>query len=163
MKHVLIILSIGVFFLNCDVQPDPVSFSDEALNATFINSEGESVNFKSILETHKGKTILIDVWASWCRDCLVGFPGLKALQNDYDEVAYVFLSMDKTQESWKNGIKKYNIKGDHYFMLSGWDSAFSKAIDLDWVPRYMVIDTKGAIKLYRAIKIDDPKIREHLK
>ena len=163
MKHIIIALFVGVFFINCEAQPDPVVFSEEALNDTFMTFEGESVGLKSILEAHKGKTILIDVWASWCRDCIVGMPNLKALQKEYDDVAYVFLSMDKTQKSWKNAIKKYDIDGAHYFMPSGWDSAFSKSIDLDWVPRYMVVDKEGRIKLFRAIKADDPILKEHLK
>jgi len=163
MKHIIIALWVGVFFFNCEAQPDPTSFSEEALKDTFVNSEGEAVRFKSILETYKGKTILIDVWASWCRDCIVGLPNLKAIQKEYDEVVYLFLSMDKTQKSWKNGIKKYDIEGVHYYMASGWDSAFSKSIDLDWVPRYMIVDGEGNIKLFRAIKASDPKIKEHLK
>lgn len=33
-----------------------------------------------ILEAHKGKTVVVNVWASWCKDCIVGLPNLKALQ-----------------------------------------------------------------------------------
>lgn len=152
-----------MFLLSCEAQPTPTSFSEDALNDVFINAEGESVSFKSILETYKGKTVLIDVWASWCRDCIVGLPNLKALQSEFTEVSYVFLSMDKTQKSWKNGIKKYDINGEHYFMPSGWDSPFSDFVDLDWVPRYMVVDAEGRITLFRAIKANDPKIKEQLK
>ena len=48
-------------------------------------------------------------------------------------------------------------------MSSGWKGPFAKAIDLDWIPRYMVIDTTGEISLYRAIAIDDYRIEEALK
>lgn len=157
------ILFISLFLLSCQSQPEPTRFSEDALNDVFINSEGESVNLKSILDTYKGKTVLIDVWASWCRDCIIGLPNLKALQSEYTEVTYVFLSMDKTQKSWKNGIKKYDITGEHYFMPSGWDGPFSDFVDLDWVPRYMVVDAEGRITLFRAIKANDPNIKEQLK
>jgi len=163
VKQIIQILIFSIALVSCQTQPDPVRFSEETLNDSFINTEGASVSLKSILEINKGRTILIDVWASWCRDCIVGLPNLRALQTEYKDVAYVFLSMDKTQESWKNGIKKYEIVGEHYFMPSGWDSAFSDFVDLDWVPRYMVIDTEGNIKLFRAIKVNDSKIKEHLK
>jgi thiol-disulfide isomerase/thioredoxin len=148
---------------NCEAQPEPESFSEEALNAVFVNQDGENVNLKSILETHKGKTILLDIWASWCRDCIVGLPDLKELQKENTDITYLFLSMDKTQKSWKNGIKKYDIVGEHYFMPSGWDGPFSDFVDLDWVPRYMVIDNESNIKLFRAIKANDPKIKTYLK
>lgn len=162
MKKLLIFFSACLFFTSCKAQPEPTTFSVDALNDTFINFEGESVSLKSILEGHKGKTVLIDVWASWCRDCIVGLPNLKAIQNEYTEVVYLFLSMDKTQKSWKNAIKKHDIEGEHYFMPSGWESPFTEFVDLDWVPRYMIIDTEGTIKLFRAIKASDPKIKEHL-
>ena len=163
MRQLITILLISFFFLSCEAQPEPTTFSEDALNDTFINFEGESVSLKSILEAHKGKTVLIDVWASWCRDCIVGLPNLKAIQNEYTDVVYLFLSMDKTQKSWKNAIKKYDIVGEHFFMPSGWDSPFTEFVDLDWVPRYMIINTDGTIKLFSAIKASDPKLKEHLK
>ena len=163
MKKLLILFCLSIFFFNCEAQPEPTKFSESALNDSFINFEGESKTLKSILDAHKGTTVLIDVWASWCRDCIVGLPNLKTLQKDYQDVVYVFLSMDKTQKSWKNAIKKYGIEGEHYFMPSGWDGPFSDFVDLDWVPRYMIIDAEGNIKLFRAVKASDPKIIEHLK
>jgi thiol-disulfide isomerase/thioredoxin len=163
MKKTIQIILICLCIISCEAQPEPKSFSEDALNAVFVNREGENETLKSILETYKGKTVLIDIWASWCRDCIVGMPDLKALQSQYTDVSYLFLSMDKTQESWNNGIKKYNIIGEHYFMPSGWDGPFSDFVDLDWVPRYMVIDSESNIKLFRAIKANDPKIKEHLK
>ncbi|OUR96029.1 redoxin [Flavobacteriales bacterium 33_180_T64] len=163
MKKIYTLILLCSFFLSCEAQPGPTTFSEKALNDAFVNLEGESVSFKSILEAYKGQTILIDVWASWCRDCIVGLPNLKALQEEHKDVVYVFLSMDKSQKSWRNGIKKYEITGEHYFMPSGWKSDFSDFADLDWVPRYMVVGADGKIKLFRAIKANDPKIKEQLK
>lgn len=40
---------------------------------------------------------------------------------------------------------------------------FGKAIDLDWIPRYIVIDKKGKIAIYRAIETDFDKINATLK
>ncbi|WP_204345524.1 TlpA family protein disulfide reductase [Psychroserpens algicola] len=163
MKNSIIVLLIAIFMLSCKAQPDPTRFSEDALNDTFVNLEGESVSLKTILNKHKGETIVIDIWASWCRDCIVGMPNLKALQNEYADATYLFISMDKSQKSWKNGIEKYNITGEHYFMPKGWKSQFSKSIDLDWVPRYMVINAEGQIALFRAIKAEDSTLKNHLK
>ena len=38
--------------------------------------------FQNILLKHQGKKILIDIWASWCRDCVVTLPELKKLQQE---------------------------------------------------------------------------------
>ena len=140
----------------------PTTFSNEALKDTFITLEGETVTFKDILESHKGQNLVIDIWASWCGDCLRGLPKVKALQQDHEEVSYIFLSLDRSQEAWKNGIEKHEIKGDHYFMQSGWKGPFGTFVALDWIPRYMVVDKEGNIKLFKAIEADDKKIKDVL-
>lgn len=162
MKKVnyLLILLLSIFSCNTEV---PTQFSEEALNDTFITPQGESVAFKDILEVYKGKTIVIDIWASWCGDCIKGMPKVKALQKDYKDVVYVFLSLDRSQGAWKRGIKKYNVKGAHYFMQSGWKGAFGNFVNLNWIPRYMVINKQGNIELFKAVKADNDKLIEALK
>lgn len=156
----IIILLFTIFSCNTEV---PTQFSEEALNDTFTTLDGNTVTFKDILETHKGKTIVIDIWASWCKDCLKGMPKVKTLQDKYKDVVYVFLSLDKNQKAWKKGVKKYNDSGEHYFMQSGWKGAFSNFVDLDWIPRYMVINKAGNIELFKAVKADDNKLIKALK
>ena len=156
----LLVLLLSIFSCNTEI---PTQFSEDALNDTFINLQGESVAFKDILEVHKGKTIVIDIWASWCGDCIKGMPKVKALQKDYKDVVYVFLSLDRNQDAWKRGIKKYNVNGAHYFMQSGWKGAFGDFVNLNWIPRYMVINKQGNIELFKAVKADNNKLIEALK
>jgi len=156
----LFVLLFSIFSCNTEV---PTQFSEDALNDTFITLEGESVAFKGILEAHKGKTVVIDIWAPWCSDCIKGMPKVKALQKDYKDVVYVFLSLDRNQDAWKRGIKKYNVNGAHYFMHSGWKGAFGNFANLNWIPRYMVINKQGNIELFKATKADNNKLIEALK
>ena len=37
---------------------------------------------------------------------------------------------------------------------------FGKSIKLDWIPRFIVVDKKGNISLFRAIEKDFDKIKE---
>lgn len=159
-NNYLLILLISVFSCNFEV---PTQFSEEALNDTFITLEGENIAFKNILETHKGKTIVIDLWATWCRDCIVGMPKVKALQSEFKDVVFVFLSLDKSQKAWKSGIEKYKLSGEHYYMQSGWDGVFGDFINLNWIPRYMVINKAGNIELFKAVKADDDKLIQAIK
>ena len=159
MNYVLI---LWLSLLSCDSEKT-IQFSDEALNDTFETLEGNTLQFRDILEAHKGKTIVLDVWASWCGDCLRGMPKLKTLQEKYKNVSYVFLSLDRGQEAWKRGINKYDVRGEHYYMLSGRQGPFGSFANLDWIPRYMVIDPKGKIKVFRAVEADDNNILKALK
>ncbi|WP_308993427.1 TlpA disulfide reductase family protein [Mariniflexile litorale] len=159
MKYILICL---LSILSCKAQDTPTQFSEAALNDTFVTLEGKTIAFKDILEANKGKTLVIDVWASWCKDCIGGMPKVKSLQKANKDATYLFLSLDKTQDAWKKGIKKYDVQGQHYFVESGWKGPFCEFIQLDWIPRYMVVDTNGNIKLFKAIEADDKKIKEIL-
>lgn len=138
-------------------------FSKEALSETLLSDDGSQVAFQNILKKHKGKTLLIEVWASWCGDCVKAMPKIKEVQANNPEVSYVFISMDKTADKWKLGIEKHEIKGDHFMANDQMKGIFAKAIDLDWIPRYIVVDKTGTIVLYRAIETDFDLINETLK
>jgi hypothetical protein len=85
-------------------------------------------------------------------------PKVKALLEKYPDANYLFISMDKTYEAWLNGIEKYEVKGEHYLTSDGMKGVFGKSINLDWIPRYMVVDKTGGIALYKVIEADDEKL-----
>jgi len=163
MKKTAYILLFLISVLNCKAQEKPTQFSEAALNDTFIALDGDATTFKAILESNKGNTIIVDIWASWCSDCIKGMPKVKKLQENYPDLAYVFLSLDKTQDAWKKGIEKYGVNGQNYFMQSGWKGPFGEFVKLDWIPRYMIIDQNGNIKLFKAIEADDEQLIKILK
>lgn len=140
----------------------PVQFTQEAMDDSFIGLDDETVTLKTLMEERKGKTFVINVWASWCGDCIKGMPDLKNLQAEFPEVEFLFLSEDRTIKSWKNAIKRYGLKGAHYFMPEGNDGPFAKFLNSNWIPRYMVIDPNGKIKLFKAKKVSDPKLKQAL-
>ncbi|MCD0469257.1 TlpA disulfide reductase family protein [Flavobacterium sp. JAS] len=161
-KLALVVIAFIVFITFSYSQDQKTSFSKEALSEKLLATDGSQVAFKNILKKYKGKTLVIEVWASWCGDCVKAMPKLKELQANNPDVSYLFLSADKTSDKWKAGIEKHELKGDHFMMNDGMKGVFGKAIDLDWIPRYIVIDQSGKIVLYRAIETDFDKINETL-
>ena len=123
------------FFSLFAIQAQEHSFSDEALNDTLINLEGEDVTFNSIIEENIGNVVLIDIWATWCKDCIVGMPIVNKLKKDYPNVVFVYISLDRDESSWKQGIKRFKIEnGSHFWAVDGWKSELFQSIDLDWIP-----------------------------
>jgi thiol-disulfide isomerase/thioredoxin len=161
MKKILVLL-IAVISFSCS-QAQKTSFSKEALSETLLSDDGKQVPFKNILKNHKGKTLVIEVWASWCGDCVKAMPKIKELQANNSGVSYVFISMDKSVDKWKLGIAKHEIKGEHFMANDQMKGVFGKAIDLDWIPRYIILDKTGKIVIYRAIETDFEKINTELK
>jgi thiol-disulfide isomerase/thioredoxin len=153
MKKLIYMAAVIILSFSCsDAQKS--TFSTAALENKLQASNGSTPTFEQILEKHKGKTTVIEVWASWCGDCVKAMPQLKEMQIKHPEVDYVFISVDKAEDKWKAGIEKHDLQGDHYFVTDGMKGAFGKAIDLDWIPRYIILDREGNIVTYRAIEKD---------
>lgn len=159
-KLSLLILAFVTF--SCS-QAQKTEFSKKALSETLLATDDSQIKFQDILQNQKGKTTVIEIWASWCGDCVKAMPKIKELQSNNPDVSYVFISVDKTADKWKQGIEKHELKGLHYMVNDGMKGAFGKAIDLDWIPRYIIIDKTGKIVVYRAIETDFDKINEVLK
>ena len=161
MKKIFSLLIIAFSFASCS-QAQQTEFKEEALSNTMKTAENTDITFQEILKKYEGKTIVIDVWASWCSDCIKGMPKVKALQEKYPQATYLFISMDKNYESWTKGIEKYDVQGEHYLTTDGMKGVFGKSINLDWIPRYMVVDKTGKIALFKVIEADDTKLIETL-
>ncbi|CAM4119697.1 TlpA disulfide reductase family protein [Flavobacterium sinopsychrotolerans] len=161
MKRIILLL-IAFATFSC-TKAQKTEFSKEALTETLLATDGSQVAFQDILKKYKGKTLVIEVWASWCGDCVKAMPKLKELQANNPDVAYLFISMDKTADKWKAGIEKHELKGDHFMANDQMKGIFAKAVDVDWIPRYIIVDKTGKIALYRAIETDFDKINDTLK
>jgi len=77
MKQIILIVLI---LISISVKSQEKTFSTKALNDVFLTIDEAEITFSEILKTYKGKTVLIDIWAGWCSDCIKGMPKVKKLQ-----------------------------------------------------------------------------------
>jgi thiol-disulfide isomerase/thioredoxin len=162
MKKIALYLLTTLTAISC-TNAQNKEFSNESLSKKIISIDNKEISFEEILKKHNGKVTVIEIWASWCGDCVKAMPKVKEMQSDNPNVDYVFISMDKSFEKWQAGIEKHELKGDHYWATDGMKGEFGKSINLDWIPRYIILDKKGKIIIYRAIETDFDKINEQLK
>lgn len=161
IKKIILILTLGLF-LGCTFE-SPTQFSEEALNQQFRTQINSSTIFKEILDKHKGKKILVDIWASWCADCVKGFPKIKEFQKKFPEIVTIFISVDKNNSAWKKAIFKFQLVGEHYNLPKGMkNGAFVDFMRVSWIPRYVVIDEYGKIQLFKATSASDKRILDAL-
>ena len=159
MKKIIATLALGLGLTSCQAQTE---FLTESLNAILIDTENQAINFEEILKQNEGKTVVIEVWASWCSDCIKSMPQVKKLKEKFPEVAFVNLSCDKNFDAWKSGIEKFEVSGDNFLIPDGMKGEFGTSIKLDWIPRFIVINKDGKIVLFRAIEKDFNKIIESI-
>lgn len=137
------------------------SFSKDALAQTITMENGEKTTMSKIFDQHKGKILLVDLWASWCGDCVKAMPEAEKLKANNPSIDFIYLSLDRKEDAWKKGIEKHNLSNsENYWFAAGWKNDFNNYIDLNWIPRYMVINQKGGIAKYYAILPQDPDIQK---
>ena len=157
-------VSMGIVFAQEVPTEMKTEFDETALGQKIQDLEGNPLTVGEVFKKYEGKVVLVDVWASWCSDCIKGLPKLKAVQSQFPEVVYLFLSLDRIgkEEAWKNGIEKFGIEGEHYWFNADWKNDFTNYIGLNWIPRYMLIDREGKIAHYYAIHADDAQMMERV-
>ncbi|WP_136668337.1 TlpA disulfide reductase family protein [Flavobacterium sp. H122] len=161
MKKIIILALAVILNLSCSNTREKLS--DKALNFELTNAAGKKVALKEIIKNHKGKAVVLEFWASWCGDCVKNMPNVKKLQTENPTTDFVFISFDKTPEAWKAGIEKHELVGEQYYVGETMKGDFGKAVGIDWIPRYMVLNQKGKVELYRAIETDNEKVEALLK
>lgn len=69
------------------------SGSKTAANFSWINDRGKKVSLNSI----KGKTVLINFWATWCGPCKEELPDIEAISRQYSSKGLVVIGVSEDQ------------------------------------------------------------------
>lgn len=98
------------------------------------------------LNTHKGKVVLLDFWATWCPPCRKEIPGFVELYNTYKSKGLVILgvSMDDTPSD----VKKFarNLKMNYPILMGHEREDLQKAFaPMPGFPTSFVIGRDGKI------------------
>ena len=98
----------------------------------------------------KGKTVVLDFWASWCPDCRKDAPEVVRLYNKYSQygIEFIGVSMDTDVEAWKKAIEKFGITYPQVSELKKFkETDIAKAYGVNWIPSMVVIGPDGQVKL----------------
>jgi thiol-disulfide isomerase/thioredoxin len=111
------------------------------------NEDGTPRTFEQVLASLRGKVVYVDFWASWCPPCRQQMPAAKILHSQFEgkEVAFLYVSFDRTGDAWRNGIEQMDINGYHFFPKPEQLSAVAQTYNVMGIPRYMIVDKSGKI------------------
>ncbi len=125
----------------------------------------QDMNGKIIdFNTFKGKTIFINIWATWCGPCRVEMPSIQKLYDrvNHDEIIFVMLSVDDPKG--KNKILKFIADRQLTLPVYQPASPLPEELDVPSIPTTLVIDPNGKIvsKKVGAANFDTDKFEKFL-
>jgi peroxiredoxin len=104
-------------------------------------------NFRTLSDL-RGKVVLLDFWASWCRPCRMENPNVVRLYNQYKSKGFTVysVSLDNDKMRWESAIEQDNLLWEHHVSdLKGWATSVGPLYGVNSIPLTVLIDKQGKI------------------
>ena len=127
--------------------------SKNAPGFKLVDMKGAEVDFASL----KGKTVVVDFWATWCGPCVASFPSMQKMVNRYKNnpnVVFLFIDTWENVPNRKKLVEDFISKNKYTFTVlydkakeeTGNDFEVVKGYEVDGIPTKFVVDGNGTIR-----------------
>jgi len=115
------------------------------------------------LKNFKGRYVVIDIWATWCRTCTAQSAVFEKIAEEYTSpaVAFVALSIDDSRWAWQDEASQRSLSVLH--LRSNNKDLFSRSYGVDYMPRYILLDPDGKILHAQLPEPSNPAFTEILR
>lgn len=142
IKRILVLgLCIGGFFLLFQCGGDKKSPTGLAPDFTLKTLDGQQITLSQL----KGKTVLLDFWATWCGPCRESIPHLVQLYNNYRENGFELIGMD-VGESDLEAVRRFVKSMDIPYPIVVTPDDVAKRYRVSGIPATILIDREGNIR-----------------
>jgi cytochrome c biogenesis protein CcmG/thiol:disulfide interchange protein DsbE len=142
----------------CDRGGHPAQVGEAAPDFT-IHDQGQTVS----LDRYRGKTVVLNFWASWCPPCLEEFPSLMQLQQQVPGVVVLAVSFDTDADAYRQYVADNHLN-DMVIALD-LSQKSNLAYGTTRPPETYIIDARGQIrrKFIGAQDWTSPEIENYLR
>ncbi len=142
-------------------------FDEFKSNSYFINFENKLKKIKSVsvgsiapeiilddingnpisLSSLRGRYVLLDFWAAWCRPCREENPNILENYNKFKDQGFEVyqVSLDRNKEDWSRGIEQDNLPWINVSDLKYYQSDAAVLYNINKIPSAFLLDPNGTI------------------
>ena len=130
-------------FENKLIKIKSISIGSVAPDIILNDTSGVPISLASL----RGKYVLLDFWAAWCRPCREENPNIVENYNNYKSYGFdVYqVSLDRTKEDWVRGIKQDKLPWINVSDLKYYQSEAAELYNVDRIPSAFLLDPDGKI------------------
>ena len=140
-------------YIEMDIQGIKEQYAQSSNASTNMGAAPEiylnDYNSKPIaLSSLRGKVVLVDFWASWCKPCRLENPNVVATYEKYKDKGFTVysVSLDENRDAWMQAITADNLSWpNHVSDLKGWQSEAAVAYNVNSIPATFLLDKEGNI------------------